>query len=277
MFVEKRGRPRKIEPNSLKAKLFLDLYLDPLESPEQIIKKTGIGLSTFYNWENELGLSKINMGLAVSTGLLPKKRALQSIKIAEEIFELELLRKIAKSCQIRMNIVPVNNMNGFSIITPVLSNELDGAIGSISQTSERKKNLNFSINYLVDDKPSGYIYRSKIFFSLKRQSSKKPTLGAVQKSVHEEHALNGLQQDYIIRSYRDYFYMLDAVASGRIDYALFHPAWLHKLPQFKNQLEVCSQRIFYKSETGIIFNSSNDPFREVVNSAIEQFLNNPNS
>jgi hypothetical protein len=268
--IQKLGRRRLIQPQSKEAESFLSMYLDPIFSTEQILDRLGIGLSTFYKYQRELQIPELKLGIGVAAPPLPNKLKYNQIRTSEEKEELELVRKLARISQIKINLIPIYNRNGVSTLTQVSNGNLDGAIGSICKTKLRASQFSFSQDYSVQSGAFGFLFYRSHYCNLK--STKRPTLGVVQNSVHEDYAIYNLSIEYNLRSFRDYFFLLQALSVGRIDFALFHPAWLEKIPEFSKQIEKIEKKINYQIPSGIIFNNKGDPFVSLINQSIEKIL-----
>jgi ABC-type amino acid transport substrate-binding protein len=265
-----RGRPRSFEKQS---DTFLRLYLDPLMSPEAICQACGIGLATFYNYEKELNLPKLRVGIENQNATLPRQKALTLFSSRVERYELKVVRNLAKLLKARVKLIPCLALDANAAINAVKAKHVDFALAAISWTRKRSQEMYFSDSYNPEFPPSGVLMRLKrtVTSSLKA-GALRPRLGVNEASVHQEYATDVLQNDFEIHVFKNVQPTLQALLSGKIDFVLLHPDWLEDFPTEATSIEICSKPFYYRSHTGIIFHSDSEQWRKPVNQAISQLL-----
>jgi len=262
------GRPKKILGQSIEARQFLQLYLDPLISKKFIIQQCKISQATFYNYERELDLPQIRVGIGCPQIDLPLGRVFSKINAADDLYELNLLRKISPLIQTRFKLIPTLRANVYAAPYALKKREIDLAISSISKTEEKNRDFYFSDSYFEGRSPHGVLMRKKTSYT-PTVSEDRPLLGVVSSSVHSEYAAKHLQKEFHVRSFRTASIAFQALNAGRVDFVLFHPSWFQILPQDTAEIEICSKPYRYKSHTGILFHPDSEFLRPGVNRAIE--------
>lgn len=261
-----RGRPKILSQQSQK---FLDLYLDPLMTVEQICFQCGIGKSTFYVYEKELNLPQLKVAVGSVDADLPRKNALSAFSLPEERLELDIIRHVGREIQARIKIIPVLSNDASSADDIINSKKVDFVISSLSKTKERAKNLYFSENYNLEDEPMGVLIRNPVFAGTRLLNQRKPTLGVLSPSVHSEYAEENLKSEYYVKHFRTAQRVFLDLQTGSLDFALFHPGWFELLPQETLGLEICSKPYRYNTHSAIVFHADSRQWIEPVNRAIE--------
>jgi hypothetical protein len=261
-----RGRPRSFEKQS---ETFLRLYLDPLKSPADISQACAISLATYYNYEKELNLPQLRVGIENQNAHLPRLKALRSFKSACELYELRVLCDLAAYLKVRIKMIPCLATDAHAAVNAVKAKSVDFALAGISWTRERAQQVHFSDPYKPDISPCGVLMRAKKEINVRRL---KPRLGVHEGSVHKDHAMAHLQNDFDIRVFKNVQPTLQALIQGHVDYVLLHTDWLEDFPQEAQAIEVCSEPFYYQSFTGIIFHSDSELWRQPVNEAIARML-----
>lgn len=256
------GRPKNLSPTGKK---FLDLYLDPLLDVDSICKISNISRSTFYNYENELNLPKLRVGLG-TVSKLTSLRAFNNLQDPGEKYELQLIRQIGKLMGVRIKLVPFfSGVN--SAVSAVCKQEVDFALSSLSWTKERSKALYFSEPY-YQGSPWGHLIQMKILDGLSLKGKKKPTLGVFYPSVHHEYAAEFLAQEFEIKCYSSVPSTIKALTDGNADFILANSNVFTLYPNETMSMKIASPKILYKSHTGIIFHADSEHWRKAVNTAL---------
>lgn len=261
-----KGRPSLLNKSAQK---FLDLYLDPLMTVEQICNLCGIGKSTFYNHEKELNLPKLRVGVGSVAANLPRTNALAAFSVPDEVKELNIVRRISREIQARIKIIPVLSTDAYSADDLISSKNVDFVISSLSKTKKRAETLYFSENYNFDMPPMGVLIRNPAYLGLRPFTKKKPTLGVLTASVHAEYADANLQAEFYVKHFRAADHAFLALQNGNLDFVLFHPAWFQQLPHETFGLEICSKPYWYDTHSAIVFHADSTAWIQPVNSAIE--------
>lgn len=268
--MNRRGRPRKFNLQS-DSKRFLDLYLNPLLSPNEISHLAGIKKSTFYNYEKELDLPQLRVGFGTLAGGLPRHLAINSVEDPEERHELNFIKKIAKELQVRIDIVPFLPQESTHMDRAIENKSVDFLISSLTKTKERAKTLYFSDEYFFDGSPHGVLIGESEFISFDKKWIGKPRLGVLTSSVHAEFAESNLKQEFQVRQFRTGREAFTSLRHRTIDFVLFHPSWLNFYPEETQGFKICSAPYFYNTHSAILFHSDSQIWQEPVNQVIDIF------
>lgn len=263
------GRPRNLNPLGQK---FLAAYLDPLLTPEQICRQFRISSSTFYNYEKELNLPQVRVGIGLASQL-PLKRALRDLKSAGERYEIEVLRAIAQEAGLRMKLIPCFSGDS-SLLSAVSQGRVDFLMASASKTRARARSFYFSDSYYANSSPWGQLLKLKKNDLSLVQGKTKPALGVVKGSIHEEYALRALAQEFQIVPALSVTANLRRLASRKVDFILANPSVLELYPEQAVNLEICSSAYAYDSHTGIVFSAESEHLKKNINQAIHRLHEN---
>ncbi len=264
----KLGRPQKINN---KGEVFLKDYLNPLLSPQEICQKLSISLATFYNYEKELNLPQVRVAIGLSSANLPLKHALSANKTESDKSEIALISEIARLARIRVNLIPKDTIT-LEAHYAVKAKQVDFAISSITCTKERSAQFYFSNPYSPEVKPLGVLIKLKNSNHIKIKPRGKYILGVPAGTVHSEHALQNMSQDFEIKLVRSIPLTIKALTGYKIDFALLHPFFLEIAKEEAKSLQICSDPIFYNAFTGMMFHSESEFLRPLINRAIDRRL-----
>jgi ABC-type amino acid transport substrate-binding protein len=262
-----RGRPRLYGSHSKK---FLQYYLDPLMTGADICRQCGISLATFYNYEKELQIPQLRVGVENDHTQFSHKKALKMFSRPGELFELKIVRELAARMNVRVKLIPYDSSDANSALNGVKKNEIDFAVADLSWTRERNRHFYFSDSYKPEIGPSGFLMRLK--GSTPVQAGVKPVLGANEGSVHLEYANDHLQNDFQLKKYSNVEPLLLALHAGEVNFVILNPVWLEIFPQYAPNIEIVSKRFIYRSHTGVVFHADSEHWRPAVNEALAQLL-----
>jgi predicted DNA-binding transcriptional regulator AlpA len=99
------GRPKNLNPHGER---FLRLYLDPLLEVDEICAALGIGKSTFYNYERELGLPKVRVAFGCANDFPHKDIFRRGLRSSSEGYELQVVRELAQTAFVKRRRSPAS-------------------------------------------------------------------------------------------------------------------------------------------------------------------------
>lgn len=267
-----KGRPKFL---NTEASLFLDYYFDPINSIDKIAALCGLKKSTIYNYEKELNSPKLKVALGTIKANLPKEKVLSSITDPDELYELNLIRKLGRELNMRIKIVPVLPYP-YNVSAPLQlleTKDVDFVFSSYTKTKALNHQFYCSNEYFNDGGPSGVLFcNPRNGLAGINVVSAKPILAVLESSIHAEYALKNLQQEFTIRTFKSSNGAFASLQHGTSDFALFHHTWSRLFEDQDNFLKICSKPINYNTNSAIIFHADSQSLIPAVNSAIDKIL-----
>lgn len=255
---------------------FLDCYLDPLNSIDDIARLCGLKKSTVYNYEKELDLPKLKVGFGTVRSNLPKERVFDLIDDCDELYELHLIQQLGRELNARIKIIPTPPYpyNSYSPIQLIETKQVDFLISNYTKTKALTKKFYCSSEYFLEGGgPSGVLYCNPQYEMQRHiKKNEKPILAVLENGIHAEYAIENLQHEFVVRIVKSSNGAYAALQCGTVDYALFHESWIRFFCDEPERLRICSKPIFYRTNSTIVFHNESQHLVSSVNSAIDKIL-----
>jgi len=242
---------------------FLKAYTDPLISQEDVCARFGIQKSTFYNYEKELALPKLRVGVGFHT-VLPRHKFLKGARDAMELYEVEFLRRLAVDLRVKIKVVPLFSGDA-SPEKQLLAGNIDFLLSGLSKTEARARDMCFSDQYVPKATvPRGRLICKKGF----RVESARPLLGVVQNTVHDDYARKHLHREFAIKAYPSLPRAIEALRRNNLSFLLCHPSALDLYKEDMTSMVDSGREYKYDTHSGVAFRRGFDEWLEPVNRII---------
>ncbi len=235
--------------------------LDPIYSPREVCDEYGFSLATYYRYIKDLNFPTLRVGFT-NFGEQLARKSIQSPLYSFQSYDIQVIRHIGLQAGVIMKLIPCQHSE-----VALRSGKVDVAIGSLSWTQFRSKDLYGSCPYVFHDPPHGNLIGLKNH-PLKVKHGERPKLGVPKMTIHADFAFSHLAHEFEICEFTTVATTIRALESLQVGRILLHPLFIQPHPG----LEIVSKTMHYASHTAIWVNKNSVPWLNTINLALEKMF-----
>lgn len=267
MQCNHRGRPKVL--NLSQEDLARQYFLNPTVPLVKIPSLLKISRASFFRYRQKWSPQILKVGIedTLLTSRFAYQKAMDRLPITTA-YDIQMTHYLAQSLEQRIHLVPLP----FHKLPEALKqNTIDFSLGWISNSKDRKKEFQFTEEYIPAQEKQCFFFGTENSFILDSLScpKKEITVGMQKGTIHRQFLKKMNYSDDQLKFYASEQKMLTSLSERKIDYCVSHIAPMQNFLRL-GKIKICSEGFTYDCETGIMMNSNCHLLFDRISTALEE-------